>query len=154
MHLAAEKGAADIVRELLAAHANPNPKDKDGKTPLMHAAACGRVEVIEILLNDGVDIEERDSLGYTAICHAVSGAKPKAVRVLLDRGASPSVVTSIVQDVVTPETPARYHDWTPLQLVDAALKSAEFRCTDPRSRERHAKACAAIKEMLLTVGAH
>ena len=151
MHLAAQKGSIDIVRELLAANAIPNPKDKEGLTPLMHAAEAGRIKVIELLLNHGVDIEEKDSLGYTAISRAVFGAKPKAVRFLLGRGADPNVVTSIVQGVVAPDRPAKYHDWTPLQLVDAVAKSADFRFTSPTSLERHAKACAAIKEMLIEV---
>lgn len=151
LHLAAQVGAGDIVRELLAATAIPNARDKEGLTPLMHAAEAGRIAVVELLLNHGVDIEEKDSLGYTALSRAVFGAKPKAVRILLVRGADPNVVTSVVQNVVSPGHPVEYHDRTPLQLVDAVAKSADWRFSSPSSLERHARACAEMKEMLTQV---
>lgn len=151
MHLAAQAGEVDIVRELLAASAFPNSRDKEGLTPLMHAAEAGRIAVVELLLNHGVDVEEKDALGYTALSRAVFGAQPKAVRVLLGRGADANVVTAVVQNVVSPGHLAKYHEWTPLQLVDAVAKSAAWRFSSPSSLERHARACAEIKEMLTQV---
>lgn len=68
--LAAENLSVPVVLALLAAGANPNSRDADGRTPLMVAVSCSNEEVIEIvaaLVTAGADPEIADERGKTAL---------------------------------------------------------------------------------------
>ena len=51
LHWAAVKGNVAIIGLLLDAGASPNTRDKDGKTPLDHAAGKGHQQALELLRN-------------------------------------------------------------------------------------------------------
>jgi ankyrin repeat protein len=55
LHIATYKGDVKRVKELLKKGANPNAKDKDGRTPLHAAAYEGHVDVVRLLLEHGAD---------------------------------------------------------------------------------------------------
>jgi ankyrin repeat protein len=48
--VAAAKGDIEIVQALLAQGADPHIKDKDGRVPLVIAAANGHIETVEVIL--------------------------------------------------------------------------------------------------------
>nr|MDO8110325.1 ankyrin repeat domain-containing protein [Candidatus Sigynarchaeota archaeon] len=85
---AAEKGDLAIVKMLHEAGVdiNENTGGREG-SPLMKAAAFGKVEVIKYLLDNGADITARDAKGSTALLYAASEGEDEAVRILLERGA-------------------------------------------------------------------
>jgi ankyrin repeat protein len=49
LHHAARQGAADAVKELLTAGADPHRRDREGRTPLDHAEAHGQFRVARLL---------------------------------------------------------------------------------------------------------
>ncbi len=86
---AAEMLAEDCVAELLAAGADPNTQDADGKTALME---CVRYEscaeaCIDVLLRHGADPNLQDRAGKTALILACRECHGGAIRQLLAHGA-------------------------------------------------------------------
>ena len=69
--VAAVKGHAEMVREMLARGADPNLPDVYGWTPLMRAASRNREHAVRALLADPrTDLARRDDDGATALHHA------------------------------------------------------------------------------------
>jgi len=62
---AVRRGDVQEVARLLAAGANPNVKDLDGKTPLHIAAEQCNADIAELLLKHGADPNARDEHGFT-----------------------------------------------------------------------------------------
>lgn len=69
MRAAAAKNAG-AVPLLVAAGADMQAQDKQGKTALMRAAEEGHLEVVEALLNAGADPRVRDASGKSALDYA------------------------------------------------------------------------------------
>jgi ankyrin repeat protein len=84
---AAGAGQAEVVKLLLAHHADVNAAGADKETALFKAAYYGRAEVASILLENGADIYARDSRRNTPLLHAASRGHAGVVELLLDRGA-------------------------------------------------------------------
>ena len=53
LHYAAQLGHTEIIDALLDHGAEPQPRDKDGQTPLMQTGYWGRAEAKELLLRRG-----------------------------------------------------------------------------------------------------
>ncbi len=71
VHGAAACGQLEILKQLIADHADLNASTADLKeTPLMWAARLGRKDVIELLLANGADPKRRDHKNRTAAEHA------------------------------------------------------------------------------------
>lgn len=56
---ATNRNRADVVRRLLAMHADPNIPDSNGWTPLLGAADEGNTEIVNLLLAKGADVHAR-----------------------------------------------------------------------------------------------
>jgi ankyrin repeat protein len=56
----------ELVALLLKAGADSNSADRAGRTPLMFAAAQGRLELVQVLLAGGADVEAKAANGKTA----------------------------------------------------------------------------------------
>ena len=82
LDLAAFHGRIDVVRDLLAAGANPDG-DGEWKTPLDLAAGQGHVDVMKVLVEAGADASS-----FLSMREAVRGGNPAAIQVLLDAGAA------------------------------------------------------------------
>lgn len=92
---AAQAGAADTVRDLLAQGAIADWADEAGATPLMAAAQQGHAEVVQVLIEAGAEVDKADANGWTALFKAVynheldTGFAP-IVKALIDAGANPN----------------------------------------------------------------
>ena len=73
-------GHTEIITLLLAAKATVDAQNKQGITPLMMAAANGKVEAIRALLAAGADPKKQDFTGRDALGWAAG--KPAALRAL------------------------------------------------------------------------
>jgi ankyrin repeat protein len=58
------------VQVLLAAGADVEVKDNNGRTSVMYASRNGRKEVVQVLLAAGADVEVKDNDGWTALMWA------------------------------------------------------------------------------------
>lgn len=102
LHLAAAGHRDKIVKQLLAAGANPNCRGPHrGATPL-HYAADGfitgdcwdphrQVATLRVLIDAGADLRLADNNGATALHRAVRTRCSDAVTCLLDAGADPAI---------------------------------------------------------------
>jgi hypothetical protein len=96
LHLAAARGAADVVASLLASHrVHPAAKDSDGWSPLHHAAAGGHIEVARRLLASGhCDVDDAAADGETPLHKAALHGHAQVVADLIAARASLDCRTS------------------------------------------------------------
>ncbi|MCY1017795.1 ankyrin repeat domain-containing protein [Pyxidicoccus sp. MSG2] len=76
-------GDREAVKSQLAARADPNPFDAEGRTPLMAAARAGRADLVRLLLEAGADPELTDSIGESALIMAAAHGHPEVCKLLL-----------------------------------------------------------------------
>ena len=65
-----------------------NCSDKDGWTPLHHAALQEDTDIMAILLRYNADVDSEDDCGNTALMVAARAGNVLGVAMLLDNGAS------------------------------------------------------------------
>lgn len=86
LHAAAQRGHADVVRELIALGAAVEWQDLDGTNTLCHAAQSGNAEVVRELIEGGAeDTKNKDGMG--AIHFAAEGGFVEVGKVLRVIGA-------------------------------------------------------------------
>ncbi|ETV94300.1 hypothetical protein, variant [Aphanomyces invadans] len=91
LHWAAISGSAACVLRLLAHKANPEAKDRDGRTPLHWAARNNHLEVVQVLLMQGqanpntLDYDGSPVLYFAA---GAEGVSAKVVSALVEAGAN------------------------------------------------------------------
>lgn len=108
--LAAEMGNAEIVRELLAAGANPNARrEVSFHTPLHDAAAGGHREVVEELLRASADPNLPGCYGETPLHLAVAHRHLEVALLLIEAGGDPFLETSYDKTAfsLAPDVPFR-----------------------------------------------
>lgn len=57
-----EENSSDIIADLVEAKADPNIRDKTGRTALWYAAKLGNTSVVEMLLESGATMDVRDEV--------------------------------------------------------------------------------------------
>ena len=77
------------VRWLLGKDADPSISDRQGVTPLMHAALINFPEGAEALLGDKAPVDQTNRRGETALILAVQNKNIPVIRLLVRNGANP-----------------------------------------------------------------
>jgi uncharacterized protein len=88
---AADRGCDALTKQLLAAGASLQARDRRGAMPLAHAAREGHVRLVEFFLASGAPINARNVDGATALFAAAEGEKHSTVTLLLNKGADPNL---------------------------------------------------------------
>jgi ankyrin repeat protein len=89
---AAKKGDVGCVKMWLAVGVSPNSNFLWlANTPLIEAAANGRIEVVKLLLEKGADVNGHNEGGETPLHYAAWGGHVKVMEILLDHGANPTL---------------------------------------------------------------
>lgn len=114
LQVAAIKGDAARVQQLLSGGANPNVRDNAGWTPLHEASSQGALEVVRLLLGAGACVNASGPDGVTPLHDAVLSNVPDVVLLLRSAGAS---VDARTNDGRTPGSLAQ------TELMRAALRS-------------------------------
>ncbi|KAI1458354.1 hypothetical protein F4805DRAFT_146462 [Annulohypoxylon moriforme] len=81
------KDITDTVRGIIQYGANVNVKDKEGRTPLYHAAHCGNLEVTKLLVDSSAKIDITDENKETALIVACRKHHEAIIRYLVEAGA-------------------------------------------------------------------
>lgn len=96
---AVQSGPPEIVADVLAGGASPNSVDDFGWSPLLHAAAWGRVSVASVLLAHGADPTYVAPDGASPGLLAAMGGSSGLIE-LLSRSGTPPLAGTEVPDVV------------------------------------------------------
>jgi ankyrin repeat protein len=91
---AAARGDAPLVRRLLAAGADPDVRDRRGRTPLHVAAFAGHHEAMRALVAGGADPDAFEGDRYDIVTIAAVAADVPTLEVALAVGCRPGNVTS------------------------------------------------------------
>jgi ankyrin repeat protein len=75
------------LTKLLEAGTDINSRDRDSRTPLMHATIDKQVDLVKYLIARGADVNLTDSNGWTALHSATQESDDVIPRILLDHGA-------------------------------------------------------------------
>ncbi|KAH6893123.1 ankyrin repeat-containing domain protein [Thelonectria olida] len=133
IHAAVHRDQTPSLRQLIAAHADVDRGDWQGVTPLMRAAANGRLECIRLLLRAKCRVDQRAEFGRTALHFAVIGGSSEAVAMLLAAGASAAARTvngrtplHFVSEAVTEYKVAR----SIVQLLTSVAKDGDIEARD------------------------
>ena len=92
LHDAAATGDVKRVAELLeAVEAKVDARDAAGNTPLLWAAACGRVAAMALLLEKGADLNAANEMLDTGLHRACWRNQTAAVKFLIDHNINENV---------------------------------------------------------------
>ena len=87
LHIASNRGHADVAQVLLDYEADINAQDTRKWTPLHMATSGGHVKVVQVLLERGAALDEQNEYMDTPLSLASYHGKLEAVRLLLAHGA-------------------------------------------------------------------
>ena len=72
---------------LLKAGFDPDIKDADGRTALMHTVIDGKDQLLDLLIDNGSDVNLQDKQGLSPLHFAAQNYNVKAAKTLLQAGA-------------------------------------------------------------------
>ena len=130
LHLAAERrDATEFIAALLAAGADPDLRDKNGRSALQHAAANSIDALnVAVLLQAGASEDNADSSGSTPLHEAAKrrDGAPEIIAVLLEAGASADAGDS---GGTTPVHRAAFHA-PDSAIVQMLIEAADDPCVE------------------------
>ena len=86
IHLAAETGNIEAVKQHLAAGTDVNAKDWFENTPLHWAAMESHKEIAELLIANGANVNAKDEYGDTPLDWAIQFREPEIADLLRKHG--------------------------------------------------------------------
>ncbi len=95
LHMVTKRRDVPWMNFLIANGASVNVRDKDGNTPLHHAAQFGFIDGIQTLVRRKADVNAVNGQGETALIVAVQQRNPMVVRELLAVGADPDLADHV-----------------------------------------------------------
>jgi uncharacterized protein len=84
---AAKKGDSGKIHQWLSQGADVNARDKDQRTPLIHAVRGGKLEAVRTLLDAKADVNLQDEDGNTALMEAAKRDEPQPALDLIAAGS-------------------------------------------------------------------
>lgn len=130
LHAAAQDGAAEEVRRLLAGGAAPDAAAANGGTALHYASGLGHAAAVAVLLEEGgASVHHKAQQGVTPLHVAAAGGHADAVRLLVRHGAALDERTDEGHTPLDLAT-SLGHDVVVQLLSDAASHSAKQRGVD------------------------
>ena len=91
LHWAAKGGSQEALSALMTAKADPNLKDRQGRTPLWGAVETTPA-VVKFLIDNGADVNARDTVNATPLLWAAGFGRPETVKLLLESKADVKAV--------------------------------------------------------------
>jgi predicted component of type VI protein secretion system len=86
IHLAADRGNIEAVKQHLDAGTDVNARGSAGQTPLHDAAYDGHKEIAELLITAGADVNAKDVGGDTPLDWAIKYKRPETADLLRKHG--------------------------------------------------------------------
>ena len=129
---------AGTVRALLAAGADPNPRDSVSP-PLLRALQSGAEACAQVLISHGANIDARDVSGGTALHAAVAGSSPTVVEQIIRSGVA---VNSTMAQQVTPLMWAALRQPGRHGIADSIITVLLDRGADPCMTDAHGMTAA------------
>jgi ankyrin repeat protein len=119
LHKAAADGSVDQIRALLASKANPNARDKAGRTPLHVAAFASRYDAVRALVGGGGDINALENDRYDVITIAAVKDDLRMVNLAIELGGNPRAITSRYDGTALIAAAHLGHDGVVKALIEA-----------------------------------
>lgn len=146
-------GRIDAVSMLLANGADPRHPDREGNTPLHHAARSTDPAVAAQLLDAGADLAALNAEGQSPLAAALASGNARMARFLLERGARPELPGAVPALLAA----AAGEDDDPAGVLLLLRHKARVDARDGRGRSALLEAIAlgheAITRALLEAGA-
>jgi hypothetical protein len=119
LHAAAQRGDLAKLEQGIAAGADVNVRDAQGRTPLHVATFAKQQDAIRALVKAGADLGALENDRYDAVTIAAVADDEETLRVLLSLGASAKLVTSRYDGTALIAAAHLGHDGVVRQLIAA-----------------------------------
>jgi len=87
LHRAVMIHSLSDVTQALKADPDPDPLDREGRSPLFYAAQDGDLPIVQTLIQSGASVNLQDKNKETPLHFAARSSQAEAARVLIDHGA-------------------------------------------------------------------
>lgn len=92
LHRAAHDGNPEMIRRLIAEGADPDARDRHGRTPTIVAAFRSQDAALLALAEAGADMNAQDRIGYDVVTIAAVANDPDLMTIALAHGNRPDLI--------------------------------------------------------------